>query len=271
MGVQQLSGDLAVFTVDSNDLLTYWKDATLTIDNQDDDGSPVVRVGGMAQIVKSGFSLSASLMTAGGSAPEKRSNLDITAWSIAGSELKGSLRSGTLTIRHTTDEGSGAGERWKFPLVTKKFIEISGEIQASDTEALAQLLPSKAASATLSDAYVTVTITFAGITVTLPMAVTQLEHKFSDGKIQTFGITLKGRSPDSGTYPTAPTGSSSLLEKAFNAIAAYAFTFTSHTSKGTAYTGNVVLDTLTIQFNDAQLLMANYTWMGQGTLTPTTN
>lgn len=270
MATRQQAGDVSLYTIDSVDYLGTCRNVTLDFGNDSVEASPMTRDGTRAQIAKKGMTLRTELMSVV-SGSLKVQHTDLSAISIDGvSYLQGFT--GSFSGSYTSVEGSLAGTIWKDPQNVKKTYRLSGTILVPSATGGAQALLVDAASATPTDANMTVTFTINGIAITLPMTLVRASLELTDGDVQKIAIELESASPDSGTFPTAPTGTTSLLEKAFNSFkTAIAFAFTSHATEGVAFTGNCKFTSFQIGIEDGALSNVQYEFASSGAVTATAN
>jgi hypothetical protein len=115
---------------------------------------------------------------------------------------------------------------------------------------------------------VTFTITIDGVTVTIPMQVASMTHTINQNQEQVISLSMNGVDPGTGAYPTAPTGTTSLLEKMFNAyntVLACVLT-TAAAGAGQTYSGNFIFTDFGFSFNDSEIIMIDYTLASRGTI-----
>jgi hypothetical protein len=92
----------------------------------------------------------------------------------------------------------------------------------------------------------------------------------SAGATQRYKITLNSRWATGANNPTAPTGTTSLLEKAFNAPGtALAIVATSRATNGISYSGNFVIESARVAINQADAIMTQYRFRSSGAVTAT--
>ena len=99
-----------------------------------------------------------------------------------------------------------------------------------------------------------------------------MEHLASNGDVQKFAFTLDGKPTfDTTAFPVGPTGTSTRLEKVLNTTSAIAMAFTSHSTEGTAYTGNVLTLSYSVGIGQQGVLVEEHTWASQGAITQAPN
>jgi hypothetical protein len=248
-----------------------FRTATLEVTADTVEASPATRLMSKKQPVKKGATLTCELMSVVASS-EKVTHLNLSAITVDSVDYLGSIN-GTFSGTNTIVEAGAAGDIWKYPQVTKTMLSFTGEILITASTGGAQALLTDAWANNVSGLAMILSFTINGVAVTLPMVLTSCSQPFTDGDVQKANITLEGASPDSGSYPTAPTGTTSLLEKALNvATTAVAITFTTHATEGMALTStNAVFQSFSIPIQDGQLINASYTFAIQGQPTNVAN
>lgn len=266
------TADVSVFSVGSVDLLALLKNARIVANIDQVDGKPFTRLGKSAHAVKKSLEISYSNFSTV-SAPQRVTNINVTAFSYGGTDYIGTLRSGTFSGEFTHVEGSGIGDVFKSPYVTEKDYKLSAELQLVDS-ATANWWQNNAdelLGGNLTGVNITVSFTINSVAITMPMSISSAELVLDEGGLQTVRIECSGRSPDSGDYPTAPTGTTSLFEKALNApktALAYSITNAATSAYDVNLAGNCIIKSFSIGFQDGALVMEDYSYASQGTVTP---
>ncbi len=267
-------GDLSVFTIGGTDYLSTARDIMYRLTNDTVDGKILKVLGRQAQVVKRGIELQTGQFT-NFSTPVRVANLDISAFTIDAIDYKAKLLGGSFNISLEHKEASGVADLWKFPIVTAKDFTARAELLIPASAAAtnpARVFGADAHSATVANSQMVFSMTINGVAITLPMVVKSFEHRLNDGDYQRVGVELVGQGPDSGSYPTAPAGSTSLLEKAFNApgtALAGVLTPKAGAGEGNSYAGNLIYQGVSFDFNDASLIVPSFSFVSQGTWTQT--
>lgn len=233
---------------------------------------PINRAYHQNQITKKGVRVSATLRsTKSGSI--KVCNLDVSAISILGQAYDSYLESGSLTVNQETAEVSALADLFEYNQATgKKSIEFDGVIRIPATAgAGSQALQTALASATVTDSQGTITFTINGVTVTCAMTVESITQEESGGATQSIRLRAVCNAPDSGTFPAAPTGTTTLLERMLNTTTRHRLRFTTHASEGGQWAGNAILTRYTLTIPNQGLVVAECEWLNQGTWTFTAN
>lgn len=258
--------DVSVFSIGGNSLLGYFENAELTINSQDRDGSVVTRRGRSPVPTKRNASLSVPLFS--GTAGDFVSHLDVSAFTLGGVDLSDYLRGGSLNITNGFAESSAVGDLWQVPQWVSKDITATVEIDLPDAanHAVTALMDNA-----VSDLDIALSITINSVMITVPMLISTFTWSTSSTELQRVTLNLKGQDPLTGDYPTAPTGTTSLLEKALNAAGtALAVSVTEKSANGYNYAFNSVIESASFSWNDGELIPINYTLLSTGAVTITT-
>lgn len=273
---RQIAGDLSVLTVGGIALVDYIQNATYTLDVDKVEGRSIAYPGRSARAVKKGASIRASVMSSNGDTCNNRiTNLDVSGLTIDGTAYESMLRGGTFTGEFTVAQAAPVGSFWRFPYIVAKDYSATVDLMLplSATANADRLIGADIHSSSAEDLCMTFILTIDGVAYELPMLITKIEEKLTDDDINIYTVDLVGKSPasDSG-YPTTPSGTTTLLEKAFNdPFTALAFTFTPYAAagKGTSKTGNLIFNGFSFNFDDQKIIAIDYTFLSQGAVTQT--
>ena len=260
--------DLSTLSIGGSSVLSDLKEATISFDIGEEESSILTR----AYESHSATTRSATLRTrhlSAISAPTKATNLDVSAFLVGGTSYLGHLESGSIDVTWQHGEGKAMSDAWLYPVLVKKSIQGEGNLIVPASSGA--MLALKAGNSTLSDLALTfsVTITLSGSAVTFTFAglLKSFEHMISDAATQKHRVQLIGRDPDSGTFPAAPTGSSTLSEKVINGSAALTVSAVAKASGGAQYDGNFLPKSMKISFSNAGLVTTEYEFASQGAIT----
>lgn len=274
----QGSGDLSVFTIDATSMLALIKNVSYQAQIDKGEVGSIKRPGIRRQSVKKGITITTAMMSAmSGDAGLMASNLAISAFSVGGVSYAGYLRGGSFRGSFTTREVSAVGDAYKWPQHFGK--DYTAEVTLVIT-LTGDPNPMRNLSAGVHDAdvldqdliNVVFTITIDALTVTVPMQISSMKIDFNERQEMVCTLSLEGNDPGgSSDFPTAPTGTTTLLEKAFNLYnTALAFVLTTASgANGVAYAGNMIITDFGFNFNDAEITMIDYTFMSRGNFTAT--
>lgn len=259
--------DMTAFTLGGSFLSTF-TGGTITIEGQEDEGATATSKANVPETVKKSAMIDCTIIdNVGGS--RRLSNLDVSALTIGGTAYVASLVSGTLNIGYVQDgDVSGEADLWTWAQnIRLGDVSIEGtlKIEGSATPNLSIL----AASATLADTVVDVTLTINSVAVTMPMRISRVSHSIQRDAVQELQVTLKLRDDGDTNIPNAPTGTTSLMEKAFNAYtsALACVVTTDAVGQGITYSGNFVFNSFAVEFANASIVKYNVQLVNQGAVT----
>lgn len=273
-----ISGDLSVFGVDLAggtsyaDYLGFIRNVDAKVDIDTVEADPIIRPFSQAQPVKKMASISAPLMSVK-SGSVKVSQLDLSAFSILGQSFDSYFESGSITVDIDLKDSSARADVWKFHQPTgKKKITFDATIKVPATALLgSQALHTAAFSSTIGDVSGNFTWTINSVAVTFAATLKSLEIPYAGGDFQVLKITGESNAPDSGTFPAAPTGTTTIFEKALNTFTATGLSLTNHASEGQNVAGTFQMSKATVNVPETGLVMATYEWMNKGAVTSSTN
>jgi hypothetical protein len=259
------TGDVSLYTLDGTSVLATYENVTLEVTEDQVDGSSIGRMGKTAQGVKLSGRIDTSLMSTF-STPDRVSHLDLSAMALGATSYLASLRRLRLSGSYEQKMRAGVGALNVRPQNVKKDYAASAEFDADDTVASAIMIAM--ASPTYANRNAVLGFTLNSIAYTFPMRMQKAGVRVQRDDLQLVTLDLAGRSPDSGAYPTAPVGTTSLLEKAINVPeTAIAFAFTSKAAGGVAMSGSCIFSSFDIEINDGELVRSQYSFNTTGAWT----
>ena len=256
--------DLSTLSIGGSSVLSDLKEATISFDIGEEESSILTR----AYESHSATTRSATLRTrhlSAISAPTKATNLDVSAFLVGGTSYLGHLESGSIDVTWQHGEGKAMSDAWLYPVLVKKSIQGEGNLIVPASSGA--MLALKAGNSTLSDLALTFSVTINSIAFTFAGLLKSFEHMISDAATQKHRVQLIGRDPDSGTFPAAPTGSTTLPEKFINGSAALTVSAVAKASGGAQYDGNFLPKSMKISFSNAGLVTTEYEFASQGAIT----
>lgn len=265
MASRLVSGDITIYSIGGSDQLAYVRNVTLDLTNDTQEGSPMTRTGMTAQIVKSSAVIRSSHLSTT-STPARVSHLNLTAATLNTISHLSNIASLDFRGTYTMANEDAVADRWAEPRPLKR-----------DYEATIEYLVPAATGADLGDlaygalpASVDLSFTLNGATITVPMVASGHSVEAADGDILRARLTLKGRSPLTGNYPTAPTSGSGLLEAAFlTPWTKRTIIFQSAAANGSNYTFVAVYSSFSFSIRNGELVANEYEWMSTGAVTRT--
>jgi len=271
------SGLLSVFTINAASQLALAREASITIDEDADDYAPIVSAYPQMQMTRRHGSLSAEIMTAN-SAPIKTSTFDMTTFSIGGTSYLATMEEGELSVEWEHREGRGGNDEWAFPIGTGKNIGLEATILIPTAGlALPALMGGARAGLRVTAILNLGNLITASASVEFTGLLRRCEHVIGNRDLQKLRVRIEPESNyPTAAFPTAPTGFTTLLEKAINGSSgsdpwpALAFALTSKaTTGGAAYSGNMLLRSMRIPFGQGKALAMQTEWATQGAVTIT--
>lgn len=273
--MKHATGDISVFSHNANSLLAYIENVSYETNINTEDGSTIAGLGENACPTKQESWIRTGLFS--DSAFGCRvSNLDVSLVQFGSFAEQAIVRGGSFNGTFTQQETSGVADRWKYPQNTKKNYTASLDLviptTSNDILSIVQLAHGADAT-TLDDLLGDLSITINSVTTKVKMRIVKVEHQFEKAGLQHVRLDFSGASPTPGTaYPETPTGSTTLLEKAFNDFnTPYAIILNGSavgTGQSVKYTGNYIVRSFGFSFQDGQLIVAEYEFCSVGAVTP---
>lgn len=257
-----------MFSVGGTSLLDVLTSATLESNNATDEGATATSKANSPQLVKKSATLTFDLVANSSGGGARATNLDVSALTIGGTAYVASLQNATLSIGYVSDSDvSGEADKWAFPQnIRLGDVTIDGtlKIEASAAPGIIAI----GLSATLTDAVADVTLTVNGVPYTMPMIIEKVGHMVKRDNVQECQVTLKLRDDGYTNIPNAPTGTTSIIEKALNAYTtALALSWTTKASGGLTYSGNFIFNSVTLTTSNSSVISLAVTMSSQGTIT----
>lgn len=261
------TGDISIFSIDSASQLAYFDGVTINLDNADGNTAAITAKGQRASILKTSGMIDVALRGVSAVTSDSTTHLDLTSLALGGLTFT-CFSSTSINISYAKQTVPCAGSRWKMEDNTKLILEAEIKVQCVNGTASTLLAPFGSAAA-LADSNATYSLVFNSVTYTIPVLISSAVLTAERDGVQEVTVKLKGRSPDSGNFPSAPTGTTGLLQKAMNAYnTAVAFSFQSITStNGVAVAGNVKFDSVNFSIEDEQIVSVQYNFRNYGAWT----
>lgn len=256
--------DFSVFSVGGTSYLTDIDSATFEYDEEQIDASSIVRFGQSPNGVKLGGKVQATVF-GNGTNPDRISHLDVTAFTMGGTNYLSILRSLTFAGSFSNKRTAGIGAWWRTHRTSGKHYTFTLEMDLDD-DTLSTLLVAFHSS-TYANRDSTISFTLNAIVYTVACRVKSISQPMRRDDLQTVSITLEGKDPGSGAYPAAPTTSTTLFTKALNdAKTLLACAFTSKAADGAAVTGYLAWDSFSMRIEDDNVVRIDYSWLFSGTI-----
>jgi hypothetical protein len=254
--------DVSIYTVAGATLASTGTTFSLDVENDTQEAGLITRLGENEQNVKANgvLAIERSGVISGAN---RVSHLNVTVFTIGGTDYIGVLNSYQLdgSFRHVMQ--SGMGEKWQKPQVESKHYKGSLVMDVDTGTALA--FANMIGGADFSNTDQAVSITIDGVAITIPMSLQKFGLVAGRYEKQAISLNFNGADPGSGAYPTAPTGTTTILEKAFNApTSQMAFAFQnalSGNTGGIAASGLCVFQSFSVNSTDGDLVKENYSFL----------
>jgi len=268
MAVRYAGTNISLYTVAGIALASTGTNFTLAIENASQDAGLITRPGKNNQPVKKSGTLTVERNGVVTGAT-RVSHINVSAFTIGGTSYLDVLSSYSLSGSFDQVMQSGVGEAWEKPQVVAKdyAVSVTLDVSTGDALALAQIFD----GTDFADNDQAVSITIDSVPITIPLNAMSYSLGIARYDKQKITLEFMGADPGAGDYPTAPTGTTSLLEKALNApFTEVAFSIQNAISGdtgGIAASGNCVWSAFSISVEDGALVGESYTWKTYGTVT----
>ena len=203
--------------------------------------------------------------------PDRVSDLNMTAATLGGDNLLTTgLSSLDLDISYARADRPSAGSMFKHPQNVKR--RLTGRVEFAVPDSGDIPLVTAVGSTTHADKVLSLSFTINAITFTLPVLLTNVVTSADRDGLIMISADLGPRKPvGGGAYPSAPVGTSSLLEKAINDYRTpIAVVVATKAVGGRSGTGNFIFDSVKLEARDGGLVMVRYGLINQGTVTVAT-
>ena len=259
--------DVAAASIGGNSFLTDLEGCTFTLETDTVDNHSIVSPGVSKQVqkIKGTFDFP---MFSTSTIPDRISDLNLSVATLGGTSLLTfGLESLKLSVGYVRQQRPNAGSPFHYPQNT--IIEISGSARVATPDTGITPFLGDAASTTHSDRVKSLSFTLNGVAITLPVVITGAGVPFERGGLQMCDISLGPRVPASGAYPSAPTGTTTLLEKALNAYRTpLAISATTKATTGLVISGsNFIFDPWELEITDGGLVVPKYKFVNVGAFT----
>lgn len=264
MANNHVIGDISVFSAGGASLLGIVEDVSFDIKEDQKDVSLTNRFRSSAQGLKMDATIKATIMDTVG-APVRVSHLNLTALTL-GDNILGVVSRLKFSASMEKLTKAGVGAVWKSHQVVGGDFMAEVEMEGT-TDTFAPFI-ADAVSTTLADRNAILAFTLNAVAFEIPMRVESVGFGTNRRGFQVLKIALKGRDPDTGTYPTGPAGTTSLVQKAINDPATeLVYAFTSKSADGFTLGGNMIWESMEFEVVDGEIVNLQYGWVNTGTPT----
>lgn len=260
MPAKAIAVDVSVLDVGGISLKNDAPTARFTSESVTAEGQPLDRWGGNPQVTKLKWGLTLDALSTKSGAV-RVTNLDFSALSITGTSVIANVESFDLQGSFSLDTGDGPNDVFEYAVVTAK--QYSGSMTIKVPTSSVPLMAGLDTG--VSSWQGSLTFTINSITTTMPVVINSAEHVATVGSAQVINLTFTAQDPLTGDHPSAPTGTSTLWEKALNAgHTAVAIQYTTKASGGIDYTGNAVFAGFSLSVKNRDVVRNSYTFAGVG-------
>lgn len=268
MATRYSGQDVSIFTAAGIALVGPGTNFTFALTNEKQDAGLTSRIGKHSQPTKTNGKLMVDLSSiAAGSTRVSHTNL--TAFTIGGTSYLDVLKDLTLSMTYDKVMQAGVGEKYGKPQVVAKdyTIAVNLDVDTGDAKAFFDMI----AGADFSNVDQTVSFTLNSVVVTIPMNLNEGTLTAQRYQLQSLALAFDGADPGAGNFPSAPTATTTILEKALNApTTEMAFSFQNALAANTggiAASGTCVFDSVSIKIADGQLVEEQYGFVTYGAVT----
>lgn len=185
----------------------------------------------------------------------RQTNLQISVFSIGGEDILFRLRGGSLSVDTVTDEVSGVADLFESEVAVATNFQIDSNYRVDLNPAFMQTILDGASA----DLKVTALVNLGGVQATLPCLLKTGSLSIDSSKAQMENVTLA----NAGT-PSSVSGNP-LLVSILTGTGAFGYSFqTSSGTGGAAVSGNALLKSTRISFDNAAIIGASHSFVGLG-------
>lgn len=275
MAVRLANADIKSVSHNSIEQVAYLENVNFDINFDMIEGSSIANPGQNPCVTKQEAMFGVSLFSNSVVAC-RLSNLDLSAISIGGVNVYAYMTDLNFTGQFTLKDASGVADRWKVHQVVKKHytadLDLLIPAASNGIKTIADLFVGSLANIEVVLTF-TLTVSTGNVVVTIPTKLEKWSHSGSDADLQKVKISVVGSAPGIGsTYPTSPTGTTSILENAFNSPngplgVPYPVVLDMGNANGVKYSGSFVYKSFGFGVNNGQLVSAKYEFANAGAIT----
>lgn len=260
--------NFGLFTTGGIALASSGTQFSFELANEKQDAGLVARLGKNSQAVKAAGKLSVSLNSVV-SGSDRVSHSNVTAFTIGGVSYLNVLKSYSLSGSYEHRMQAGVGEKYVKPQVVAKDYQIAVALDIESTDSYTLMAMMGGSDFTNVDQPVSITIN--SVAITIASILNQGTVKAQRYELQELALNFDAGDPGSGSFPAAPMGTTTILEKALNApTTELAFAFQNAQSGDTTgmnASGNAVFESFSIEVQDGQLVNETYNFATYGSVT----
>ncbi|MGV3619121.1 MAG: hypothetical protein ACO1SV_27660 [Fimbriimonas sp.] len=248
--------DIGTLTVGGANLLATLEDVQWEAEGEFDDYQNAVLFRKASQPVKSSARMTVPLRSIK-TGQTRVSHMDLSVAALVGMDVRPELESINLSVSNPINPIPNQGEfKRRYQCDPGGTITADVAMEVADSASVALALMALLESDDPDDLAAVLAFTLNGSGVSVPGHLRRGSH--TAPKRQKVTIGFEGSDP-SGTYPTAPVGTTTLLEKAINVPKTpLAFTYASHATEGLTRTGFLLIETANATIEDARITRESY-------------
>lgn len=267
-----LSADLSTALIDTVSYLDFASKIMVGSRNNPRDRTPLASFGERMEPGKYEMVMDWELQSTSSTVADMAaSGFDVSALTVMGVTSLADLLSGSLQLVNTIRDVGGATLRQKYPQVTRKALNFDARLRVQLDGGNKTLPVLGAGSAGSLDG--TVGLGFNGVTYTVPILLSDVDHEFDDDGIQVFGVKTRSHAAlpsAAAAFPTAPTtGTSPFVKGILTPNVAFAIDLINQATNGqnVRYQGNFIAQQMTLNIPEDGLTLLQMQLISQGAVT----
>ena len=259
----QTLNDVGSLVIGGTNILAIIEDVQWQAEGEFDEIKSPVRFREAGQRMKRNAQMTVPLSTVKSGA-NRVSHMDLTGSTLATLDCKPELSGITLRVTNPINPVPNVGEQFRrYQCDPGGSIAADLDLEVADSASNALALLALLESDDPDDVAALLALVLNGGNITVPGHMRRGSHNVAGRQKVTIGFV--GSDPGGVAYPTAPVGTSTLLEKAINAPKTpLAFTFASHTTEGLARTGYLLIQSAEVRIEDARIVRESYSFRVTG-------
>lgn len=277
---RQVTGDISVFSVNSGALIASARNVNVQCPADLVEGRGIAYKGENPQAVGQEVIIETTQMSNIDSCT-RVANVDVSAFTLnqnggGATDFLTYLQGGNLNFSWPLEDIGGVANYWKYNMPMFP-LGVTGQVRLllpnSDSVNAVRTFLGGIMHATIATAIlnrnVALSVTINGVAFAVPMIIQNASWAGEDSRPQIVTLDLKGKDCNA-TFPTTPSGTTTLLEKSLNAATTpLAFSFTPKSANSTNFAGELVPASFGFAFEKRQIIATDYKWHSHGVVTPT--
>lgn len=261
---------LGTLTIGGSSVLSDLKDVPIHFAPEHNETKQLAGYAKRRQLSKMGIGFSVSLWSTISADDVRVDFFNITALTLGATDIRCDLYS--FEVEGSFDRKSDPGFCGKWKKMANKSKDYKATLEVGVSDAGYAALVVAAASTVEADRRMDLAATINGVGVTIAVTLGEVRIAIPDADNQKVTFTVLGNAPSNlaTAYPASPTGTTTLLEWAFNSsksLKAISFKSNNTAAVGIAVTGNVSLASFKFGCRDGEVLVSDYELESYGTMT----